>query len=202
MNLNSVIVFFRCLPNLFFKNRKMKKIYFLILTILAFSSCNSQKTTGKMNLSNIKINTLQGEVLNFSNFKGKKILFVNVASKCGFTPQYKGLQELYDKNKDKLVIIGVPCNQFGSQESGTSSEIQEFCKINYGVTFPITEKIEVKGEKQHPLYQFLTKKENNGKKNSSVKWNFQKYLVDENGILIDYWYSMTKPQSKKITKHL
>lgn len=155
-----------------------------------------------MNLSNIKINTLQGEVLNFSNFKGKKILFVNVASKCGFTPQYKGLQELYDKNKDKLVIIGVPCNQFGSQESGTSSEIQEFCKINYGVTFPITEKIEVKGEKQHPLYQFLTKKENNGKKNSSVKWNFQKYLVDENGILIDYWYSMTKPQSKKITKHL
>lgn len=155
-----------------------------------------------MNLTDIKINTLQGKELNFADFKGKKILFVNVASKCGFTPQYKGLQESYDTNKDKLVVIGVPCNQFGGQEAGSALEIEQFCEVNYGVTFPITEKIEVKGDNQHPLYQFLTKKENNGVKNSSVKWNFQKYLVDENGVLIDYWYSMTKPNSKKIAKHL
>lgn len=182
----------------------MGYIYSLVISLLLLTSCNTktQETTGKMKLSDIKINSLQGTPLNFSDFKGKKILFVNVASKCGFTPQYKDLQELYDNNKDKLVIIGVPCNQFGKQESGTSEEIQEFCQINYGVTFPITEKIEVKGENQHPLYQFLTKKENNGVKSSSVKWNFQKYLVDENGQLIDFWFSMTKPQSKKITKHI
>lgn len=182
----------------------MGYIYSLVISLLLLTSCNTktQETTGKMKLSDIKINSLQGTPLNFSDFKGKKILFVNVASKCGFTPQYKDLQELYDNNKDKLVVIGVPCNQFGKQESGTSEEIQEFCQINYGVTFPITEKIEVKGENQHPLYQFLTKKENNGVKSSSVKWNFQKYLVDENGQLIDYWFSMTKPQSKKITKHI
>lgn len=155
-----------------------------------------------MNLYDIKINNLQGEELNFSKFKGKKILFVNVASKCGFTFQYKGLQELYDQYQDKLVVIGVPCNQFGKQEPGNSSEIKEFCNINYGVTFPITEKIEVKGVNKHPLYQFLTEKDYNGVKSSSVKWNFQKYLVDEKGTLIDYWYSVTKPKSNKIIKKL
>lgn len=181
----------------------MKMKYLLFITALFVTiSCKTQQSIAKMNLYKIKISTLQGKKLDLSNFKGKKILFVNVASKCGFTPQYKGLQKLYDKNKDKLVIIGVPCNQFGKQENGTSAEIQEFCQVNYGVTFPITEKIEVKGDNQHPLYQFLTKKENNGKKNSSVKWNFQKYLIDENGNFIDYWYSITKPNSKKISKYL
>jgi glutathione peroxidase len=155
-----------------------------------------------MSIYQIKINNLQGEELNLSDFEGKKILFVNVASKCGFTPQYKELQELQDEHKDNLVVIGVPCNQFGGQEPGNSDEIQEFCSINYGVSFPITEKIKVKGSEKHPLYKYLTDKKLNGKKNSSVKWNFQKYLVDENGNLVDYWYSITKPKSKKITKHL
>ena len=155
-----------------------------------------------MSVHNIKINNIQGKEIDLSEYSGKKILFVNVASKCGFTPQYEGLQELYEKYQDKLMIIGVPCNQFKKQEPGNSTEIQEFCKLNYGVTFPITEKIEVKGDNKHPLYQFLTNKELNGVKSSSVKWNFQKYLVDENGKLIDYWYSLTKPMSKKITKHL
>jgi len=155
-----------------------------------------------MSLYDIKINSLQGKEIDFSNYKGKKILFVNVASKCGFTPQYDGLQELYEKHQDKLMIIGVPCNQFGKQEAGSSEEIQEFCKLNYGVTFPITEKTEVKGKNKHPLYQFLTDKKLNGVKSSSVKWNFQKYMVDENGKLIDYWFSLTKPNSSKITKHL
>ena len=150
---------------------------------------------------NIKINSVSGAKINLSDFKGKKILFVNVASECGFTSQYEGLQKLYDLFNDKLMIIGVPCNQFGKQEPGNSDEIQSFCKVNYGVTFLITEKIDVKGESQHALYTWLTKKELNEKKNSSVKWNFQKYLVDEHGKLIGYYFSLTKPLSKKITKH-
>ena len=150
----------------------------------------------------VKINSLQGKPINLSDYKGKKILFVNVASKCGFTPQYRDLQKLYDQYQDQLMIIGVPCNQFGKQEPGTSSEIQEFCQVNYGVNFLITEKVDVKGNNQHPLYNWLTQKSENGKRSSSVKWNFQKYLIDENGELIDHYYSITKPTSRKITKHL
>lgn len=150
----------------------------------------------------IKINSLQGKPINLKDFEGKHILFVNVASKCGFTPQYKGLEELHQNYKDKLVVIGVPCNQFGSQEPGSSEEIQEFCEVNYGVSFLITEKIDVKGQNQHPLYSWLTNKDFNSKKSSSVKWNFQKYLVDNNGKLIDYYFSITKPTSSKITKHI
>jgi glutathione peroxidase len=150
----------------------------------------------------IKINSLQGQPLDLASFEGKKILFVNVASKCGFTPQYRELQELYDTYKDNLVVIGVPCNQFGRQEPGNSDEIAEFCQINYGVSFPITEKIDVSGSNQHPLYEWLTKKHINGKQNSSVKWNFQKYLIDEKGEFLDYFYSITKPFNSRITKYL
>lgn len=195
---------FQYLSNLFFNTIMKIFNYVLLFTLMLVTSCNSQpnKKTSKMNIYSIRINDLQGNNLDFSEFKGKKILFVNVASKCGFTPQYEGLQKLYDTYKDKLVVVGVPCNQFGKQEPGSSNEIQQFCKVNYGVTFPITEKIDVKGDEQHPLYQFLTQKEKNGVKNSSVKWNFQKYLIDEKGNFVDYWYSLTKPQSKKITKYL
>ncbi|PTX60910.1 glutathione peroxidase [Kordia periserrulae] len=150
----------------------------------------------------IELNDLQGNPMSLSDFKGKKMLFVNVASKCGFTKQYKELQELSDTYKDELVVIGSPCNQFGKQEPGNASQIQEFCQVNFGVTFPLTEKLEVKGKKQHPLYTWLTHKELNGKKGSSVKWNFQKYVVDENGEFINYYYSLTKPMSSKITKYL
>lgn len=150
----------------------------------------------------IKINSLQGKPIDLSEFKGKKILFVNVASKCGFTPQYRELQELHEKYKDQLVIIGLPCNQFGKQEPGKANEIQEFCEVNFGVTFLITEKIDVTGSMQHPLYEWLTKKAINGKQNSTVKWNFQKYLVDENGEFLDYFYSITKPLNSRITSHL
>ncbi|GAA3552929.1 glutathione peroxidase [Snuella lapsa] len=153
-------------------------------------------------LYEIKINALTGEPIDLSAFKGKYILFVNVASECGFTGQYKELQKLYDTYQDKLMVIGVPCNQFGNQEPGTAKEIQSFCSQNYGVTFLMTEKIEVKGEKQHPLYQWLTQKSKNGKANSTVKWNFQKYLISKNGTLIDFFYSMTNPLSEKITRHL
>ncbi|APZ44867.1 glutathione peroxidase [Polaribacter reichenbachii] len=151
---------------------------------------------------NIEMNSLQNNPIQLSDFKGKYILFVNVASKCGFTPQYKDLETLSQEFKDKLVVIGVPCNQFGKQEPGEANEIEEFCEVNYGVSFLITEKVDVKGINQHPLYSWLTNKDFNGKKSSSVKWNFQKYLVSPEGKLIDYYFSITKPLSSKITKHL
>jgi glutathione peroxidase len=155
-----------------------------------------------MNLYDIKIDSLQGKPIKFSDFKNKYILFVNVASKCGFTPQYEDLETLSETYKDQLVVIGVPCNQFGKQEPGNADEIQEFCQVNYGVSFLMTEKIDVKGDNQHQLYTWLTSKKLNDKKSSSVKWNFQKYLVDKDGKLIDYYFSITKPLSKKITNHL
>tara|TARA_B100000795_G_C22615819_1_gene366909 strand:+ start:43 stop:579 length:537 start_codon:yes stop_codon:yes gene_type:complete len=160
------------------------------------------KMLAPKSLYNIEIDSLQGKSIDLSSYKGKKILFVNVASKCGFTPQYKDLQKLHNEYQNKLVVIGVPCNQFGKQEPGESNEIQEFCEVNYGVSFLITEKVDVKGNEQHPLYTWLTKKTENGKKNSSVKWNFQKYLIDEDGELIDYYFSITSPTSSKIKKQL
>ncbi|WNH14421.1 glutathione peroxidase [Thalassobellus suaedae] len=166
-----------------------------------FSNSKAQ-TTPKSSIYDIKINGLNGSEIDLSTFKGKHILFVNVASKCGFTGQYEDLQKLYNTYQDKLMVIGVPCNQFGNQEPGTEKDIQTFCKLNYGVTFLMTEKIEVKGKNQHPLYQWLTKKVKNGKTDSSVKWNFQKYLIDTQGNLVNYYFSSTKPLSDKITKHL
>lgn len=166
------------------------------------STIKTQSLTDRSSIYSIEINGLDGRPISLSDFKSKHILFVNVASKCGFTPQYKELQKLQDTYSDKLVIIGLPCNQFASQESGDAEQIQSFCERNFGVTFPLTEKIHVKGSKQHPLYQWLTKKNQNGKSTSSVKWNFQKYLVNDKGEFIDFFYSITKPNSSKITKHL
>jgi len=158
--------------------------------------------TKRQDIYDIAINAIDGKPISLLEFEGKKILFVNVASECGFTKQYKELQALSDKYQDELVVIGSPCNQFGKQEPGDASQIQEFCELNFGVKFLLTEKIDVKGSKQHPLYKWLTSKDLNRKKSSSVKWNFQKYLVDDKGYLIDYYYSITKPMSSKITKHL
>ena len=178
----------------------MKPLSIFIKTLTITNK--SSKMSSKKSIYDIEINSLQGKPINLSLFKGKKILFVNVASKCGFTPQYKEMQKLHNLYEESLVVIGVPCNQFGKQEPGNSREINEFCQVNYGVSFLITEKISVKGKEQHPLYSWLTNKNENGRKNSSVKWNFQKYLINEDGDLIDYYYSMTSPTSSKIKKHL
>lgn len=163
---------------------------------------NIVERTTNPSLYDITINALDGKPIDLSRFKDKHILFTNVASECGFTNQYKDLQKLSDAYPDTLVVIGSPCNQFGKQEPGNASQIQTFCERNFGVTFLLTEKIDVKGSKQHPLYKWLTDLDLNGKKNSSVKWNFQKYLVNKNGNLVDYYFSITKPMSSKITKHL
>ena len=171
------------------------------LVFLASVLKNDEKMEKDNSIHSYSFVSLSGDTIKLDTFKGKKILFVNVASKCGFTPQYEGLQELHDEYKDKLVVLGFPCNQFGEQEKGSSDEIHNFCKKNYGVEFLISEKIDVKGANQHPIYKWLTSKKLNGKNSTSVKWNFQKYLVDENGIWIDYWYSLTKPKSSKITKY-
>lgn len=145
-----------------------------------------------------KVNALTGGTIDFSDFKGKKILIVNTASKCGFTPQYEELEKLYEQYKDKLVIVGFPANNFLRQEPGTNEEISAFCKKNYGVTFPMAAKISVKGNDMAPIYHWLTKKEYNGYDNSSVKWNFQKYLIDEQGKLVAVFSPKTKPMSEEV----
>ncbi|RMG76950.1 MAG: glutathione peroxidase [Bacteroidetes bacterium] len=150
----------------------------------------------------IEVTTIDGEVIKLEKFKGKKLLIVNTASKCGYTPQYEELEKLYEKYKDQLVVLGFPCNQFGGQEPGSEKEIKTFCTKNYGVTFPMFSKIDVKGENQHPLYRWLTEKELNGVESSKVKWNFHKYLIDENGRYIAHFPSSVKPMSEEILRYL
>lgn len=146
------------------------------------------------------VKTIDGKDFSLSELKGKKVLVVNVASKCGFTPQYKELEELYQKySKDgKFVIIGFPANNFLHQEPGTNEEIQQFCSLNYNVTFPMMSKISVKGKDMAPLYKWLTQKVENGKQDASVKWNFQKFMIDENGNWVGVANSSTSPMSEKI----
>jgi glutathione peroxidase len=168
----------------------------------AFLATKDELNRHHESIYDIEIKQLDGTPLELAEYKDKFLLFVNVASKCGFTPQYKDLEKLFQKYKEQLMIIGVPCNQFGSQEPGSEVEIQNFCALNYGVSFTMTEKIDVKGARQHKLYQWLTQQKRNGKSNSTVRWNFQKYLIGPSGNLIDYYYSTTSPLSKKITKNL
>ena len=176
---------------------------FLATSLILFTSISKTKSEKNMSsIYNIKINNIDGSPIDLNTYRGKFILFVNVASECGFTGQYEDLQKLYDTYQDKLMVIGVPCNQFGGQEPGSAKTIQTFCKKNYGVTFLITEKVDVKGKNQHPLYEWLTSKDLNGVENTSVKWNFHKYLVDGNGQFLDYFYSITKPLSSKITRQI
>lgn len=149
-----------------------------------------------------KVPSLDGQQINFADFKGKKILVVNTASKCGNTPQYEALEKLYETYKDKLVIVGFPANNFGGQEPGSNGEIKEFCTKNYGVTFPMAEKISVKGSNMAPIYKFLAKQAAKKKLENPVNWNFGKFLLDENGKLIATFSPKTQPMSDEILKYL
>jgi len=141
---------------------------------------------------------ISGKAMSMSAYKGKYVLCVNVASKCGNTPQYAELEQLYEKHKDKLVIIGFPCNQFGWQEPGKEEEIQAFCTKNYGVTFPLASKLDVKGKDQHPVYTWLTKKEVNGEGSDEVEWNFHKFLVSPDGKWMQSFSAKLDPMSPEI----
>lgn len=147
------------------------------------------------------VKDIAGNDYPLSQLKGKKVLVVNTASKCGFTPQYDGLQELYETyGGDDFMIIGFPANNFGKQEPGSNEEIASFCRLNYGVTFPMMSKISVKGDDQHPLYRWLTSESENGLEDSNVSWNFQKYMIDESGQLVGHFAPTVKPDSKKLIR--
>jgi glutathione peroxidase len=148
-----------------------------------------------------KLKTIDGADFSLAQYKGKKVLVVNTASKCGFTPQYAELQKLSDMYKDKLVVVGFPANNFGKQEPGTATEIKTFCTKNFGVTFPLSQKVSVKGDDIDPLFKYLTEAPNPDF-TGEIKWNFEKFLIDENGNLIHRFRSQTTPLSPDITKYL
>ena len=174
----------------------MKTIIYTLILISMTTLLNAQNASSFYLL---KASTINHEDFDFSTLKGKKVLIVNTASKCGFTPQYKELQELYEKyGKDGFVILGFPSNDFAHQEPGNEEQIKAFCQRNYGVTFPMMSKISVKGSDKHEVYKWLTDKDRNGKMDSKVKWNFQKYLVDEKGQLVEVYPSNVKPLDDRI----
>ena len=154
------------------------------------------------NIYEFKVPGLDGKTINFKKFKGKKIMIVNTASKCGNTPQYSDLEKLYEQYKDKLVIVGFPANNFGKQEPGTNGEISDFCKKNYGVTFPMAEKVSVKGDDIHPLFQYLVDEAAKMGIQDPIKWNFTKFLLDEHGKLIAVIHNKVNPMSEEVTKYL
>ncbi|MBL7760255.1 MAG: glutathione peroxidase [Sediminibacterium sp.] len=176
----------------------MKNVFIVALLVLlsafTFPSDNS--------IHRFKVKSIEGKTIDFSSFKGKKILVVNTASKCGYTPQYEALQQVYSTYKDKLVIVGFPANNFGGQEPGSDGEIQEFCKARYGVSFPLASKVSVKGNDMAPIYKWLTSKAENGVLDAEIKWNFGKFLLDEQGKLIQYFPSNVKPDSEEILKYI
>ena len=178
---------------------KLILLIFLVLTATFLYSFILKKDTPTSSIHQFKAKLIDGEELDFLSLKGKKILIVNTASKCGFTPQYKDLEALYEKYKDKnFIIIGFPCNQFGHQEPGNSEDIKSFCTKNFGVTFPMMEKVNVKGDSISDIYKWLSAKEKNGVESSFVKWNFQKYMIDENGFLVGHVNSIKSPNCSKI----
>jgi glutathione peroxidase len=170
---------------------KIALITVLLSTLLSASSIYDFKVAG-----------LEGDSIDFSQYKGKKIMIVNTASKCGNTPQYAELEQLYKKYKDKLVIVGFPANNFGGQEPGTNEEIKEFCNRNYGVSFPMAAKVSVKGDDIDPLFQYLVNEAKKLGVEEPIRWNFTKFLIDENGKLVTVFSSKTKPMSEDVLKYL
>lgn len=192
-----------------YSNYVMKTLLFIIATIsiLGFTSLGStKKRQAKFNSSSIhqfKMNDINNEPFDFSDFKGRIILLVNVASKCGFTSQYTGLQNLYNRYESQgLIVIGVPSNDFGNQEPGTAEEIKSFCKMTYNVSFPILEKSVTNGNQAADLFQFLTDKTLHPKTGGRITWNFNKFLIDQDGHVVNRYSSFTKPESRNLTKDI
>lgn len=173
----------------------------VVVFVAATTSYSADKEESKVtNPLELKMTGLDGKEVDLSQFKGKVVLFVNVASQCGYTPQYDGLQKLYDTyRKDGLVVVGVPANEFGQQEPGTNDEIAQFCKKNYGVTFPMLAKVVVKGQGICPLYQFLTSKESDPKFGGAIGWNFEKFLINRKGEVVGRFKSDVAPDSDQLT---
>lgn len=188
----------------------------ILYAVLSFFGCKQVKSKPEnINMSdkstfyqfleanpNAKVRSIDGTEYDYSGLKGKKVLIVNTASECGYTPQYEDLEKLYQAYKDKLIILGFPANNFGGQEPGTNEEIKEFCKTKYSVTFPMFEKISVAGDDMAPIYKWLTSKDLNGWNDQQPKWNFNKYLLDEEGNLVKYYSSAVKPMSDEIVSQL
>ena len=174
---------------------------FLSALLMSFSFTNKDtiEVATSKNIYDYSFTTIEGKKVKLSDYKGKKLLIVNTASFCGYTPQYEALEKIAEMYKDKLVVLGFPANDFGFQEPESNKKIKEFCTKNYHVSFTLSEKVKVKGDSMTPIYQWLTKKELNGKMDSHVKWNFQKYLIDENGNYVQMFGSKITPDSKEIT---
>ena len=178
---------------------------YLFILLLSFASCFGGKETHSgvkppVSFYDFKVATLEGDMIDFSQYKGKKLLIVNTASKCGYTSQYADLQKLYQHHKDKLVVLGFPSNDFMNQEPGDAKQIREFCTRNYGVSFTIFEKVSVKGSEKHPVFQWLSDKSKNGWNDNEPKWNFNKYVINEKGELTHYFGSGVEPLSEDILK--
>ena len=193
----------------FIRNPIMMKfvvIAVILVAGIAFLSLrsNRQSVTAQLvrvtptNFFELKYTDIHGHEVSMAEYRGKYVLCVNVASKCGNTPQYEKLQQLYEKHKDQLVIIGFPCNQFLGQEPGSEKDIESFCQKNYGVTFPLASKLEVKGKNQHPVYTWLTNKELNGVEDASVEWNFHKFLVSPEGKWLQSFSAKSDPMNGEI----
>ena len=187
----------------------MKAIFFLLIMFFAVTSLSAKapfdstkKAEAMKTIYDFKIKSISGSTINFSDYKGKMIMIVNTASKCGFTPQYEGLEKLYQAHKDKLVIIGFPSADFADQEFHQDSDIFTFCQKNYGVTFPLTTRVDVKGDSINPIYKYLCNKSENGVLNATISWNFNKFLIDENGKLLAHFDSKVTPDSPEIEKYL
>lgn len=183
----------------------MRKLFYLgllsLMSLLSFAQTKTTKTMESTSIYQFKVKDIKGNEFDLASLKGKKVMIVNTASECGLTPQYKQLEELFKVYKNSnFVIIGFPANNFGAQEPGSNEQIASFCSLNYGVTFPMMSKISVKGDDMHPLYHFLTEKSKNGLQDSEVKWNFQKYLIDEKGHLVQVVDPRTLPNDESIIK--
>ncbi|HEY0031113.1 MAG TPA: glutathione peroxidase [Bacteroidia bacterium] len=183
----------------------MKKLKYLLLKLFSVKGIVSKpaetsKNHGAKSFYDFKVKSIEGKEIDFATYRGRKVMIVNTASECGFTPQYDELQDLHETHGDKLTILGFPANNFGGQEPGSNEEIGAFCRKNFGVTFQLFEKSDVIGKNQHPIYHWLTSKEENGWNTEAPKWNFCKYLINEKGELLNYYSSAISPMSPEIIK--